>query len=84
MSNDENGRKPNKVAFENEIYKSGEKYPGFWKNFKDYFSDYSRLTTLNGFQYLGEQDRSTVEKCVVIVGNSFLCIFVFGTEMCFC
>lgn len=62
---DNNYRGPSKkIAFKNASFKPRKKRPGFWKNIKDYFSDFSRHTTLNGFQYLGEQERSRIEKCV--------------------
>lgn len=42
--------------------KPQKKYPSFWKNLNEYFSEYSASTSLHGFQYLGDQRRSIIEK----------------------
>lgn len=45
-----------------EPFKPKGKYPGFNKNLYDYFTEYSSNTGIHGFKYMGEQERSVLEK----------------------
>ncbi|XP_022916751.1 pickpocket protein 28-like [Onthophagus taurus] len=51
----------NDQIFEENL-KPKKKYPGFVKNLRDYFSEYTSSTSLHGFQYLGDQNRTIPEK----------------------
>lgn len=42
--------------------KKKKKYPTFWTNLNDYFTEFTAHTTLETFPYLGDQSRSIVEK----------------------
>lgn len=44
------------------LFKPKKKYPGFRRNFIDYFQEYTDYTGIHGFKYMGEQDRSIFEK----------------------
>ncbi|GJQ86102.1 hypothetical protein Trydic_g15258 [Trypoxylus dichotomus] len=55
------------------ICKRKKKYPSFWRNLKDYFSEYTSSTSLHGFQYLGDQKRSVIEKLHRFEDISLLC-----------
>ncbi|KAK9709694.1 hypothetical protein QE152_g26484 [Popillia japonica] len=47
---------------EDGLFKPKKKYPSFWQNFNDYFSEYADSTGLHGFKYLGDQKRSFIER----------------------
>lgn len=47
-----------------DIFKPTKKYPGFRRNFLDYFQEYTDYTGIHGFKYMGEKDRSIFEKYV--------------------
>lgn len=45
-----------------EIWEQKKKSPGFRKNLVDYFQEYTDYTGIHGFKYIGEKERSVVEK----------------------
>lgn len=46
--------------------KPGRPFPGFRKNFYDYFAEYSNNTGIHGFKYMGDQEMSIFERFVLI------------------
>lgn len=42
--------------------KPKKKFPTFFQNLNYYFSEYMGSTSLHGFQYVGDQKRSIIEK----------------------
>lgn len=46
--------------------KPGRPFPGFRKNFYDYFAEYSNNTGIHGFKYMGDQEMSIFERLVFI------------------
>ncbi|XP_060522631.1 pickpocket protein 28-like isoform X2 [Cylas formicarius] len=52
-------------------------YPGFRKNFYDYFAEYSNNTGIHGFKYMGEQERTIFERLwwfVLFCISLYICI----------
>lgn len=68
MADKESARKNSKhgeTTLDNkDIFKPSKKYPGFRRNFLDYFQEYTDYTGIHGFKYMGEKDRSIFEKYV--------------------
>ncbi|XP_066139923.1 pickpocket protein 28-like [Euwallacea fornicatus] len=42
--------------------KPGRPYPGFRRNFYDYFAEYSNNTGIHGFKYMGDQEMTIFER----------------------
>ncbi|KAJ8970719.1 hypothetical protein NQ317_018753, partial [Molorchus minor] len=51
-----------KADNKNDEKKPKRQYPGFRKNFNDYIQQYTDYTGIQGFRYMGEQDRHIFEK----------------------
>lgn len=55
-------RSNKRLSGNDEIFKPKKKYPGFRRNFVDYFQEYTDYTGIHGFKYMGEKERSIFEK----------------------
>ncbi|KAF5270643.1 hypothetical protein FQA39_LY01381 [Lamprigera yunnana] len=58
------------------------KYPGFRKNFKAYFFQYSDSTSIHGVRYLGQYQRNLLERLcwsLVIAISLYLCLTLIVT-----
>ncbi|KAK9709689.1 Amiloride-sensitive sodium channel [Popillia japonica] len=63
------------VLVEDGLSKPKKKYPSFWQNLNDYFSEYADSTGLHGFKYLGDQKRNFIERAfwfVIII----ICLYL--------
>ncbi|KAF5270642.1 hypothetical protein FQA39_LY01380 [Lamprigera yunnana] len=68
-----------KVADSASKQKQHKRYPGCVKNFYDYFSEYSSNSSIHGIKYIGEKNRSLVERLwwlIVFVGSLYMCIYM--------
>ncbi|KAK9709693.1 Amiloride-sensitive sodium channel [Popillia japonica] len=62
---------------------SKKKYPSFWANLCDYFTEYTEFTTLEVFPYLGDKLRSLIEKAfwfVIII----ICLYLSAVIIIIC
>ncbi|XP_063915457.1 pickpocket protein 28-like [Zophobas morio] len=54
-------------------------YPGFHKNMYDYFTEFSNNTGIHGFKYMGEPERSFIEKFywfILFCASLYFCIYL--------
>ncbi|EFA08873.2 Pickpocket protein 28-like Protein [Tribolium castaneum] len=61
---------PNRGPLDNVVFVKSpkkKKFPGFRKNIYDYFTEFSSNTGIHGFKYMGEQERSILEKLYWVV-----------------
>lgn len=56
-------KKRHQKTTDNELPKKpGRPFPGFRKNFYDYFAEYSNNTGIHGFKYMGDQQMTIFER----------------------
>ncbi|KAL1488811.1 hypothetical protein ABEB36_014607 [Hypothenemus hampei] len=57
--------------------KPGRPFPGFRKNFYDYFAEYSNNTGIHGFKYMGDQEMTIFERLwwlILFCISLYICI----------
>ncbi|CAG9767257.1 unnamed protein product [Ceutorhynchus assimilis] len=57
--------------------KPGRPYPGFRRNFYDYFAEYSNNTGIHGFKYMGDQEMTIIERLwwlILFCISLYICI----------
>lgn len=56
--------------------KPKQKHPTFVQNLREYFTEYCNNTGIHGFKYIGEQERTIIERLW------WLTLFVFSLYLC--